>query len=226
MARGSSLLEILAGLIERTYAFHAPLGELGRFVVGDEGYERLLSGRELLRSVAPSSAGARLLLRPSGRCWALALYYPDRLIARLERHDPRRGIGPQNLAPFATFIEELDHLLTVADRARPGRPPVSLLELEWHAEVTKYMACAHFLARTLGRERLGSGPRRWLRYHLFERGESAEEDPALRARYREARRLAVRLLDTLLPLDRGERLRRLRAFHRASFHEKLRAHAA
>jgi hypothetical protein len=224
--RGASLLELLAGLIERTYSFRAPLGELGRFVVGDEGYERLVAGRLLVREVAPSASGARLLLRPEGARWALALYYPDSLIARLEEHDPRRGIGPQNLAAFAVFVEELDHLLTVADRSRPGRPPVSLLELEWHAEVTKYLASAHFLARTLGRERLGEGPRCWLRYHLFERGACAEADPALRRRYREARRLAVRFLDRLGPLERGERLRRLRGFHRASFHEKLRAHAA
>jgi hypothetical protein len=172
VSRGGSLLEVLARLIERTYDFRAGLGDLGRFVVGDEGYRRLAAGRIVLRKSGGSGPeGAAVLIRREGDRWAAAIYYPDELVARLERYDPRRGLRESNVDAFAVFVEELDHLLTLADRARPGKPPLTLLELEWHAEVTKYLACAHFLAHTVGRATLGPSERQWLRYRLFDCGE-------------------------------------------------------
>jgi hypothetical protein len=222
VAAGRSLLESLAGLIERTYAFRAGLGDLGRFIVGDAGYRRLAATREVRRVVERTGAGARLLVRPEGEGWAATIYYPDSLISCLERHDPRRSLGEANLDAFAVFTEELDHLLTLADRARPGRPPLTLLEMEWHAEVTKYLTCAHFLARIRRRSRLGPAERQWLRYRLFESAEFVEPDPEVNRRYRESRKLAVRMLERLRPLPPAERLRRLRRFHRDSHHQKLR----
>jgi hypothetical protein len=214
MPAGPALLEVLAGLIQRTYGFHAGLGDLGRFVVGDLGYRRLRSRGPVVRTGRSLEEGARLLLRSEGAHWAAAIYYPDALIEQLERHDPRQELGDHNVDAFAVFVEELDHLLTLADRARPGRPALTLLELEWHAEVTKYLSCAHFLARTRGLRRLGPAQRLWLRFRLFERAEYAEPDPEVNARYREARRRAVRLLDRIQGLLPAERIAYLRAFHR------------
>lgn len=209
-----ALLEDLAGLIQRTYSFQAGLGDLGRFVVGDVGYRYLRSKGPVVRTGRASTEGARLLLRSVGDRWAAAIYYPDALIERLEQHDPRRELGDHNVDAFAIFVEELDHLLTLADRARPDFPSLTLLELEWHAEVTKYLACAHFLARTRGQSRLGPAQRLWLRFQLFERAEYAEPDPEVNARYREARRRAVRLLNRLQGLLPVERIEYLRSFHR------------
>jgi hypothetical protein len=226
MARRDTLLDSLSGLIERTYAFHSGIRDPGAFVVGDEGYRRLLAGRHVVLSADAAACRARVLLRPVGERWAVALYYPDALIERLERNDPRRGLGDRNVDDFATFVEELDHLLTLADRARPDRPPLTLLELEWHGEVTKYLCTAHFLARGLGLRDLTPSDRVWLRFHLFEKTDFVEPDPRVNERYRRARRQAVRFLDGMVQLSPADRVAMLRRFHRASHQEKLREWAA
>ena len=140
-----------------------------------------------------------------------AIYYPDRLIARLEAHPPHRGLGEANVDAFAALVEEVDHLLCIAEAA-VRRRPVSLLELELHADVSKALVLARFLVGDPPRP-LDAARRTWLRYHLFHKGEWAGADEGERARYGEAARLALRFLDGLERLGPGERLQTLRAFH-------------
>jgi hypothetical protein len=222
--RGSapSLLEQVRGLIERTYDHQTRLGPLAPFIIGDQGYRRVCAARDIVRRIGAGAAdGAQLLLsrEPDGT-WRAALYFPDDLIARLEAHPPTRGIDDANLAPFAAFIEEIDHLLLLAARARGG-PDLSLLELELHANVTKDLVVRHFLARTTspwGAHVAGA----WVRHHLFVMPTYCDPDPAVRDRYRDAAALALRYLERLSRLPARERVTDLRRFSRLSHHAKIR----
>ena len=211
------LLTHLQGLIERTYALPRLLGDAGRFLVGDRGYRWLYGGHD--GAAAPVDLRARLMVRPGGSVTAAALYYPDALVRHLEIHDPRRGLGDENIDAFATFVEELDHLLTLASRSAAGRK-VSLLELEHHAAVTKYLLVVHFLGRLTRRRRVADLHRLWARHHLFEKyaaggGEEGE-------RYRTAARLAGRYVALLDRMPASERRAELVAFHGRPFAEQFR----
>lgn len=240
-----SLLEQMQGLIERTYDLSTGIEDIAAFVIGDEGLRALYGDTPIAAHVssgpppgaavavgAAEPAGehahprtARTLVREEGEDLRLTLYYPDALIEHLEAHPPLRGLDDGNVDELAVFVEELDHLLHIAHRRRAGQD-LTLLELEWQANVTKALVLRHLLARRLAPRPLGEAGERWMRYHLFEKFEYAGEDASLAARYREASRLAVRTLDTLDPLDPPARLAVLRAFARRSFPDKLRSLAA
>ncbi|GAB4222919.1 MAG: hypothetical protein Kow0062_21900 [Acidobacteriota bacterium] len=221
------LIEALALLLERTYDTAHSVRPLGRFVVGDEGHRRLTERRTVRESV--DGPAARLLLRrlpADAPGWAAALYLPDAVVELLERRDPRRRLDETNVDAFGALVEEVDHLVTFADRAgRPGGE-VSLLELEWHAGVSKYLVGAHFLARLGGRPELSAAQRAFLEHHLFDKHDYAGVPEPARSRYRQADRLARGFLRDLYRRRPAERLRRLRRFHHAGHHEKLRAFAS
>ncbi len=213
---GRSLLELVQGLLDRTYDARHGLADLAPFVVGDRGFRRHYAATEVR---AADGSGARTLVREAGGATRAAIYLPDAMVRRLERHPPQRGLTAQNVQPFAVLVEEVDHLLLLAERARLGRP-VTLLELELHANVSKYLVAARFLA---GRSpRLAPAQRVWLRHELFERPRYVDPDRATRERYRQAARHAVRLLDGIAPLRPERRLAALRRFHDAGSGDKLR----
>lgn len=214
-----SLLEGVRGLLERTYRMQSGLPELSRFVVGDRGYRQFF---EMLRvRSGPESAaadGARTLLRETGQALRACIYFPDSLIRCLEAYPPQHGLGCENVDAFATFVEEIDHLLFVAERFQLDRP-LTLLELELHADVSKHLVLSRFLAGRRGR--LVPRERVWLRYRLFGRQRYDEKDPQSRDRYREAARWAVRLLDCAARLSPALRLDTLRRFHAAGMSGKI-----
>ncbi len=219
MSGGRSLLEGVQGLLRRTYRLRADL-EAGRFVIGDSGFRELYGGGR--RPGGPSSAGgsgARTLLRETPEGLRACIYYPDRLIERLEAYPPQRGLRDENVEAFATLVEELDHLLCIADGAERGRS-LSLFELELHANVSKHLVLARFLAGRAGR--LSARRRTWLRYHLFEKQRYCDDDPAVRQRYRDAARWAVRFLDRLAAVEPARRIELLRRFHARTATGKLR----
>ena len=217
-----SLLELVQGLLERTYRMSTGVQEIGRFVIGDEGYRTLYREVHAVASgsaFSPSGRGARTLVRETEEGVRACIYYPDEMIHRLEVHPPLWGLGDENVDEFATLVEELDHLLCIAERSRENRP-LTLFELELHANVSKYLVLSRFLS---GPGRPLNGRRRtWLLYHLFHKGTAGGEDAEVRARYRDAARWALRLLEVSSqmtpPMRRVETLRR---FHAATASGKL-----
>ena len=204
-----SLLQAVQGLLERTYGM--PAGpDAARFVIGDSGYRKFYVE---VRTGNPE-VGARTLVREMGDTVRAAIYYPDRMIARLEAHPPHRGLGDANVDAFAALVEELDHLLCIGEAVALQRP-VSLLELELHANVSKTLVLARYPAGAEARP-LDAARRTWLRYHLFHKGEWAGETAGEGERYREAARLALRFLDALERCRPAARLRMLRQFHAAA----------
>lgn len=204
-----SLVETIKSIIEMSYGIRPVIEDIGLFIVGDAGY-RLFYGAEAARP----GAGARTLVRQSGSGVRAALYYPDSLVSHLERFNPLLGLGDVNIDAFAVLVEELDHLITVADRAVQGRP-ISLLELEHHAGVTKYLTVLHFLGKQTGRRRIAEGLRAWARHNLFER--YSQEMGEGEDRYRAAARLARRHVAYLETLSVEGRRAELRAFQRRPF---------
>jgi len=220
MSRGRPLLETVHGLLERTYRMECGLRELAPFVIGDRGYREIYGGRELHQSVgSEQGTGPRTLLREIGGTVLARVYFPDAMIRRLEAHPPQRGLTESNVDAFAAFVEEIDHLLVVAERARLERT-VSLFELELHANVSKYLVLARFLARHA--RPLGALERLWLRQRLFGGHAYGDSDPVARPRYREAARCAVRFLERIHEVASVERLPLLRRFHDETARGKLR----
>ncbi len=219
--RRTPLILRLQRLIEQTYDLETGVEDIAPFIIGDEGYARLYAARPLVRVVGSDPPErATTLMREENGALRVCLYYPDRLVENLESHDPTRRLTDENVDDFATLVEELDHFLTIADRHRTGTP-ISLLELELHANVTKALMLELFVARLCGRRRLAAEERAWVRHHLFHKIEYREEDSAVRSRYRDAASLAVRYLDYLLALPAAGRPAELRRFHRRTHHEKL-----
>jgi hypothetical protein len=217
------LLEQVRGLLERSYDHPtATLGPLAPYLLGDEGYRQVLRRSSIVQTVGDSRTNARLLIRQreDGRL-RVNLYYPDRLIRTLERHHPARRLSVQNVDAFATFVEELDHLLLLAARAQGG-PPLSMLEMELHANVSKDLVVRHYLARLQGQSRLRPASVAWVRFHLFEKRRFCDPDRQVRRRYQDASRYAVRYLRHLDRLTPRRRLRSLRRFSRLSGQAKLR----
>ena len=211
MGRRVSLAEAVQCLLERTYRMHSGVHELGRFIVGDRGYRRLYAGNETVGAGSVHGDGSKTLVRETDDGIRLCIYFPDRLIRHLEQHPPVRGIHAGNVDAFATLDEEVDHLLLLAERALQGRS-VTLFELELHANVSKHLVLTRFLAGSGGR--IDSESRLWLRYQLFEKFRYTVGDFRTRARYREASRWGVKLIDGLGRIGRAdERIATLRRFH-------------
>lgn len=219
--RAVALLVQLQRLIEATYDLDTGVDDLTPYIIGDEGYGRFYAGRPVHDKVrAPAPSQARTLVRQSDGALRLAIYYPDSMVAHLEAENPAAFLADSNVDAFAVLVEELDHFLTLADRHRTGAD-MSLLELELHANVTKQLTLELFLAKGLGRSRLGGGERAWVRHHLFGKLEFREEDPEVQSRYRDAAALAVRYLDYLRTVSAPARPVELRRFHRRTHHQKL-----
>ncbi len=214
-----SLLESVQALIERTYQMRSGVRDVGRFVIGDEGLRVLYATRTIVPSVdAAVGCGAKTLVRECAEGVHACIYYPDELIRCLEMDPPQMGLNDRNVDAFATLVEELDHLLVLAERARHGRP-TSLFELELHANVSKHLVLARFLSRS--GTPLGTMRAAWLRYHLFHKATHEEQDAKVRERYRDASRWALRLLDAAARHPRRRRVDALRSFHTANAAGKL-----
>ena len=224
MARtDASLLEKLQGVIERTYDLRTGVRDIGRYLIGDEGYRRIYgelaaAGRlvEKVGTAVTAGAGARTLLRESGKGGlAVLVYYPDSLIECLEKNDPTRRLDDANIDAFSVLVEELDHFLVIADRYRRGGE-ASLLELELHANVTKHLMLGMFVGKMRRTSRLSHADKAWIRFHLFEKGIYSDPDPDVRNRYHDASRFAARYVDRLDRLSPLHRVRELKRFHRMS----------
>jgi hypothetical protein len=215
------LLHVLQTMIERSFGMARVVPSAAWFLIGDGGFRRFYGIR-----TAPahhhhpevSGPGARLLVRPETVPVRVSLYYPDKLVRHLEKHDPREGLDDRNIDAFAVLVEELDHLLTLASRVEAGRP-VTLLELELHAGVTKYLLVMHFIGRMTGRRRVSDFHRLWARHHLFEKYAQGPGDEA--ERYREAARLARRYVCWLERLGVPARRAELLRFHARTLGEQV-----
>lgn len=220
MATSKSLLETTQGLLERTYGMRRVVNDVGAYVIGDHGYRRFYAAAQPVEVPASvPGSDARTLVRETEEGVKVCVYYPNELIRGLERNPPQHGVFDANVDAFATLVEELDHLLCIAERVDEGRP-VSLFELELHANVSKHLVLSRFLAGS--GNRVGAGRKAWLRYHLFFKGSFVDDEPGVRQRYRDASRWGLRFLTGLERLPVCGRIEALRRFHRTGVTGKTR----
>ena len=227
----ASLLSVTQGLIERTYATATGIDNIASFVIGDRGYRQLVARHTVVRSVeapdvdVPPDPGEepapQVLIRPLESGAALAVYFPDDMISRLERQPPTQTLHAGNVDDFAAFVEEIDHFVLVAHGLAENRE-ITLLEMEIRANISKDLVVKHFLGRLSGRARLDPDQRRWVRFHLFDKHRYDDDDDEVRGRYEEARRRAIHILERLSELPRRLRVSVLRRWNALPAPLKLR----
>ncbi len=213
------LIKDLQRKIEKTYALDTGIANISRFVIGDIGFNMLYGNDEPSNTVNGAYYGARVLLRYIGNDLKALIYFPDRLIKTLEENDPRFGINDDNIDACAGFVEELDHLLFIAQHYKLNRP-FSLIELELQANVTKYLTLKYFVALQNRSKRLRSIDKEYIKYHLFYKRVYDISDPSERERYEVAGFLGMLYTEYIDTLSYEDRLRDLRQFCRMTFATK------
>ena len=213
------LIKELQKKIEKTYALDTGITNIEQYIIGDKGYEEFYA-KEEIRTVVNSHSGARVLLRDAGDTLKVSIYYPDSLIRELEDNDPRLGIHDENIDLCASFIEELDHFLFIAQNYKSNRP-FSLLELELQANVTKYLVLKYFIALQSRSLKLSKFDREYIRHHLFYKRQFDVEDTTERKRYEDAGKFGMMYTEQIDRLSHEERLRDLRRFSRMTCPSKI-----
>jgi hypothetical protein len=176
----------LQALLSEHYALDLEY-EVDDFVTTDGELARALDGggREL---------DEKLLIAENDGEAEVSLYLEERLLDRLERHDPLARLDSENIEDFWTAFEGVSHFTYYAWNAQREKP-VTLLEMELQAEVDKYVATSLLLARQ------GQRPPRGLHHWLFELPRLDERlDGAELDRYRRANRYAGKYCRRLAPV--------------------------
>jgi hypothetical protein len=154
----------------------------------------------------------------------IGLFIEQRVLDRLQRHDPLDALDERNLHDFCTALEGVSHFHYMIWSFARGRP-VSLLELELQAEVDKYATALALLTQ----QRDGAFPGA-LHARMFG-GVSflPQLDEVSRRRYQEANRHAARYCRSLdqrylnpRRLQPDKWLAELRRFFRCGHQEKIR----
>jgi hypothetical protein len=221
MKTRSPLIEELQRKIEKTYALDTGITNIEKFVIGDHGYKELYLQEQIKSVVENVSSGSRVLMRDLGNTLKVSIYYPDRLIKVLEENDPRMGLHDDNIDECASFVEELDHFLFIAQNFKRNRP-FSLLELELQANVTKYLVLKYFIALKNRSMRLQEFDKEYIRHHLFYKRNYALEGPVERKRYEDAKELGMTYTRHIDFLSHDDRLSDLRLFSRLPCPLKIR----
>jgi hypothetical protein len=168
----------------------------------------------------------RTFLRSTGGHLRIGIYFSGWLIQQLEKHDPRGGIGEQNIRELITFVEEINHALHGALWFQRGQAPVGheqyARNLELQASVDTYLVLLLFMAFFRRPGRLTAFDRRWLRFHCFQERAGADfHRQSLRSRYAETTRLAAHYTGYLESLSRQCRLAEIQRFHALEYPAKV-----
>ncbi len=214
------LIKELQRKIEKTYALDTGITNIEQYIIGDKGYKEFYA-KEEISTVVKSYSGAKVLIRDTEDALKVSIYYPDELIRKLESNDPRLGLHDDNIDLCASFVEELDHFLFIAQNYKQNRP-FSLLELELQANVTKYLVLKYFIALQNRSIKLSKFDKEYIRYHLFYKRKYDIEDTAERKRYEDAGKFGMMYIKHIDLLPQEDRLRDLRQFSRMTCPSKIR----
>ncbi|KKM95256.1 hypothetical protein LCGC14_1190050 [marine sediment metagenome] len=215
------LIEELQRKIEKTYALDTGITNIEEFVIGNKGYKKFYAKEKIKTVVNNSYSRSQVFIRDVGNTLKISIYYPDELIKVLEDNDPRIGLHDDNIDACASFVEELDHFLFIAQNFKLNRP-FSLLELELQANVTKYLVLKYFIALQSKSIRLSKSDKEYIRHHLFYKRKYDTDDPSERKRYEDAKIFGIIYTKYIDFLSHEDRLRDLRKFSRMTCSSKIR----
>ncbi len=215
------LIEELQRKIEKTYALDTGIINIEEFVIGNNGYKKFYAKEKIKTVVNSSYSRSQVFIRDIGDRLKVSIYYPDELIKVLEDNDPRIGLHDDNIDACASFVEELDHFLFIAQNFKLNRP-FSLLELELQANVTKYLVLKYFIALQNKSVRLSKGDKEYIRHHLFYKRKYNIDDPSERKRYEDAKIFGITYTKYIDLLSHEDRLQDLRKFSRMTCSSKIR----
>lgn len=217
----SSLLRQIQQLFERTYSS-----------IGVNLEDCLIDRRRChhLTKLAGARAAelqetAKTFLRVANGNLHVGIYYSGWLIEQLENHDPRAGIGSENIRELIVFVEEINHAMHAALGFQRGESSIRSEEyarnLELQASVDTYLVLLLFVAFFRKPGPVTLRDRKWIRFHLFHRqNQRPFHDPCLRARYQETTMLAARYTKYLESLQASRRVEEIRVFHALPYPEK------
>ena len=220
MIKIASLLEELQRKIEKTYAMDTGIKDVSKFIIGDKTYQRLYRDEWIATSINSSNTNAKVFIRQNTKPLRVSLYYPDWMIEKLEKYDPRFGVYDVNIDEVAVFVEELDHLLLIAQNYKHQKQ-FSLLGLELHANITKYLVLSYFIANQMALPSLNPVFRDLLKRHLFEENQFLGKSTQEIQRYVEANRLAWKYINFLEELNKKEYLQEIRKFNKLASTEMV-----
>lgn len=216
-----SLLKELQHITERTYQQGSGIN-LEEFVIGRQRFGDL--SRKSAENTRELSDIARTFFRVTGNRLYLAIYYSDRMIASLERHDPRRGVNEKNIYPFIVFIEELNHAVHGALKFLSGERNLQredfIRDLELLAKIDSYYTLKFFVAYFNQSKQLEEWDRLWVRHHLFEQWDYDYVRQSLRDRYLETNMLGEKYTRFLDGLGSRQRIAEIRKFRKMAYPRK------
>jgi hypothetical protein len=193
--------------------------------VDHDAEDFLVSDPKRLRDTVgePSSDEQVFVVERDGEV-RIGLFIDQRVLDRLQRHDPLDSLDEDNLGDFCTALEGVSHFHYLIWSCARGRS-VSLLELELQAEVDKYATALALLTQ----QRSGAFPGD-LHARMFGSVSFLPQlDEVSRRRYQEANRHAARYCRSLDQRYLHPRRRQpekwlaeLRRFFRCGHQEKIR----
>lgn len=202
------------------------LGDLYDAPINYDIYDFLLTDRRVLHLLSGQSplSDEQVLIADSEEGTRLSVYIDADVLRRLAEHDPLTSLNERNLCDFCTALEGVSHFQYFTWSSRFGRK-VSLLELEFQAEIDKYSVAIYLRMLQDG----GRFPTDLHAALFMNIGFVAELDAASLQRYQEANRYAARYCRSLDERYLSCRHRRpeawiaeLRKLYRIGHHEKLR----
>lgn len=217
----STLFSEIQRLFERTYT---QVGINLEDCLVDQARSRQLAALAGAQA-AELAETARTFLRAADGRLRIGIYYSEWLIAQLEKHDPRSGIGDHNIRELIAFVEEINHALHAAIQFQSGQAPTRdesyALNLELQARVDTYLVLVLFVALFRKPAPVSEHDRRWLNFHLFDsQCPDQYRSRNLRARYAETTRLARRYTKYLDSLNALRRVEEIRVFHALPYEGK------
>lgn len=216
-----TLLEEVQRVMERTYA---PAGvDLAHCIIGRQRTADLMAAAGWAAEDCPEDACT--FLRQEGGVLRVAIFYSDRLIAALERENPRECISHRNIGFLIAFLEEITHAVHAAIAFRHGFRAIEsegfACALEAQAKVDSYWLVRRFCRCLLGGKG-GAEVRDWIADRIFEDARFDYAKPRLARRYRLAHQIARAFVDQAEELEPGKRLVVIREFRAKSLLGKAR----
>ena len=149
---------------------------------------------------SPSKRGEVLVAFENNEAF-IGINFREDIVNTLEFSDPLNQLNNANIDAFCVVVEEISHAHLIANRASTDLQ-VSMLELEWQAEIDKLLVCGLILDQQCGRANVVPLARK-----LYDVSRVQTKNETEEALYETASRWAARFWwERLRPLSHPDRV--------------------